>query len=140
MRFYMPTFYVCEPCYYVLLCVGKIQRGKLVNWVEKASFEKICKLLEISERERHYEVLLTLKNLGDLSWNPAPYSVSVIPRPLPIEIVEEEHYITAVLLNLLLGNSSPTREPETEAAGRELVIRTQLEQPSSISEDFSPAP
>ena len=32
-------------------CVGKSLMGKLVNWVEKASLEKIRKLLEISEQE-----------------------------------------------------------------------------------------
>ena len=31
--------------------VGKIRRGKLVNWVEKGGFKKIQKLLEIFERE-----------------------------------------------------------------------------------------
>ena len=36
---------------------GKSRRGKLVNWVEKASFKKIQSLLEISERERHHEIL-----------------------------------------------------------------------------------
>ena len=104
------------------------------------SFEKIRKLLEISKRERHHEVLLTLKNLGNLSRNPAPYYVSVIPRPLPTEIVEGEHHVTADLLNLLLDSSSPARELKTEAAGRELVIRIQPGQPSSASEDSGPAP
>ena len=121
-------------------CAGKSRRGKLVNWVEKASFEKIRKLLEIFERERHYKVLLTLKNLGDLSRNSAPYIVPVIPRPLPTEIVEGEHYVTTDLLNLLLGSSSPAREPKTKAAGRELVILTQPGQPSFASEDSGPAP
>ena len=92
--------------------------------MERASFEKIRKLLEISERERHHEVLLTLKNLGDLSRNPTLYNVTVIPCPLPIEIVEGEHYVTADLLNLLPGSSSPIRELETETTGRELEIFT----------------
>ena len=105
-------------------CAGKSWRGKLVNWVEKASFENIRKLLEIFEWERHHEVLLTLKNLGDLSRNPAPYNVLVILRPLPTKIVDREHYVTADLLNLLSGSSSPGREPETEVAGRELLICT----------------
>ena len=91
--------------------------------------------MEISERERHHEVLLTLKNLDDLSHNLAPYSVLVIPRPLPTEIVEGEHYVTADLLNLLPGSASPGREPEIEEAGRELVIHTRPGQPSSASED-----
>ena len=97
-------------------------------------------MLEISERERHHEVLLTLKNLDDLSHNPVPYNVQVIPHHLPTEIVEEEHYVTADLLNLLLGSSSPGREPEIEAAGRKLVIRTKPGQPSSTSEDSSSVP
>ena len=121
--------HACFRCEQILslcaACARKSRRGKLVNWVEKASFEKIGKLLEIFEWEQHHEVLLTLKNLGDLSHNPAPYIVSVISRPLPIDIVEVEHYVTADLLNLLPGSSSPAREPETEVAGRELVIRTQ---------------
>ena len=121
-------------------CAVKSRRGKLVNWVEKASFEKIRKLLDIFEQKRHHEVLLTLKNLGDLSRNPTPYSIPVNLRPLPIEIVEGEHFVTANLLNLLPGSSSPARESETEVAGRELVIRPQLEQPSSTSEDSGPAP
>ena len=116
------------------------RRGKLINWVEKASFEKIQKLLEISELERHHEVLLTLKNLGDLSHNSAPYSIPVIPCPLLTEIVEGEHYVTVDLLNLLPGSSSLAREPKAEAAGRELVIRTHPKQPSSASEDSDPTP
>ena len=105
-------------------CAGKSHKGKLVNSVEKTSFEKIRKLLEISERELHHEVLLTLKNLGDLSRNPSPYNILVIPRPPPIEILEGEHYIIVDLLNLLPGSLSPAREQETEVAGRELVILT----------------
>ena len=93
-------------------CAGKSRQGKLVNWVEKAIFEKIRKLLEISERERHHEVLLTLKNLGDLSRHPAPYNVPVISHRLPTKIVEGEHYFTTDLLNLLPGSSSPARELE----------------------------
>ena len=45
-------------------------KGRLVEWVEKASFEKIRRLLEVSELERHYKVLLTLKNLADVRRNP----------------------------------------------------------------------
>ena len=119
------TYFLCARTLLLCAaCAGKSRRGKLVNWVENDSFEKIRKLLEIFERERHHKVLLTLKNLGDLSCNPAPYNVPVISHPLPTEIVEGEHYITTDLLNLLPGNSSPAREPETKAAGRELVIRT----------------
>ena len=47
--------------------VGKIRRGRLVNWVEKGGFKKIQKLLEIFERERYHEILLTVKNCDALN-------------------------------------------------------------------------
>ena len=47
---------------------------------EKTGFKKIKKLLEISKRERHHEILLTVKNLRELSRNPSPYTLPVIPR------------------------------------------------------------
>ena len=105
-----------------------------------ASFENIRRLLKIFEQERNYEVLLTVKNLHDLSCHPSLYSVPIILHPLPSEIVEGEYFVTADLLNLIPSSSSPARDVESEAAGRELVISTQPVQPSSTSEDFSSAP
>ena len=92
--------------------------------MEKASLEKICWLLEISKQERHYEVLLTLKNLADMRQNPTPYSPPIIPRPLPSEIVDGEHFVTAELLNLILSRASPSWDLKAETSSRELVSRT----------------
>ena len=111
-----------------------------MHWVERASFEKIQRLLEIFEHERHHKVLLTVKNLHDLSRHPSPYSLPIIPRPLLSKIIEGEHFVTADLLNLILGSSSPAREAKSEAADRELVINTQPMQPSSDRDDFGSAP
>ena len=66
-----------------------------MNWMEKAGFKNIQKLLEISQRERHREILLTVRNLRELSHNPSPYILLVIPHPLPTEIEEGKHYIIA---------------------------------------------
>ena len=88
----------------------------MVQWVEKASLEKIRKLLEVSEQERHYEVLLTLKNLADVRRIPAPYSLPIIPRALPLEIVDGEHFVTYDLLSLLTGRAPSTRDLEAEAS------------------------
>ena len=96
--------------------------------------------MEIFEQERNHKVLLTVKNLHDLSHHSSPYSVPIIPRPLPSEIVEGELFITADFLNLILGSSSPARAAESEAVGQELVISTQPMQPSSAREDFGPTP
>ena len=126
MCFYTPTFYVRGPYYSVLFVQGKAGG---VNW--SIGFRRPA--LKKSGGCWRFP-----KNLDDLSRNLAPYSVSVIPRPLPTDIVEGEHYVTANILNLLPSSSSLGREPETEAAGRELVIRTQPRQPSSVSEDSGP--
>ena len=66
-----------------------------------------------------------MKNLHDLRRHPFPYSVPIIPRPLPSEVVEGEHFMTADLLSLIPGGSSPAREVECKATGQELVISTQ---------------
>ena len=63
-----------------------------MQWVEKASIEKIRRLLEIFELEHHCEVLLTLKNLVDVQQSSTPYSLPIIPCSLPSEIVGGEHF------------------------------------------------
>ena len=111
-----------------------------MNWVEKANFNKILKFLKISERERHCEILLTVRNLRELSHSPYPYILPIVPRHLPTEIVKGEHYVIANLLNLALGSSSLAKNLEIEVVGRELVISTQPEQPSLAREDSDPVP
>ena len=74
-----------------------------------------------------------MKNLHDLRGHLLPYNVPIIPRPLPSKVVEGEHFVAADLLSLILGGSSPAREAESEATGRELVISTKFAQPSSTS-------
>ena len=87
-----------------------------MEWVEKASFEKICRLLEVSERERHYKVLLTSKNLADVRHNPACYNLPIIPRPLPSKVVDGEHFFTVDLLRLISGGASISEGAEAEIA------------------------
>ena len=74
--------------------------------MEKTSFKKIRRLLEVSERERHYKVLLTSKNLADVRHNPACYNLPIIPRPLPSKVVDGEHFVIADLLRLISGGAS----------------------------------
>ena len=123
-----------------LFRAGKSQRGRLVNWVGKAGFKNIQKLLEIFELERHHEILLTVKNLCELSRNPSPYVLPVIPCPLPSEIEKGKHYVIADLLNLAPVSSPPAQTSETEVVGRELVINIRPEQPSLAREYSDPTP
>ena len=108
--------------------------------MEKTSLKKIQKLLEISKRERHHEILLNARNFHELRRSPSPYIIPIIPCPLPIEIVEGEHYVIADLLNLAPGSSSPTKTSETETVGRELVISIRPKQPYLDREDSGLVP
>ena len=54
-----------------------------MNWMEKASFKKIQRLLEIFEREWHHKILLNAKILRELNLSPSPYINPVIPRLFP---------------------------------------------------------
>ena len=89
-----------------------------MKWVEKSNIEKIRRLLEISERERHYQVLLTRENVSVVRNNPAPYTLPVIPRPLPSNVMEGEHFVLADVRRLASGKASSSRDLVVEASSR----------------------
>ena len=111
----------------------------MVQWVEKASLEKIRRLLEVSEQECHCEVLLTLKNLADVRRSPAPYSLPIIPHSLPLEIVDGEHFVTSNMLSLLAGSVPSTGDLEAEVLNRELASRASFVPSTSTSGDSNSA-
>ena len=111
----------------------------MVQWVEKASLEKILRLLKVSEQERHCKVLLTLKNLVDVRRSLAPYSLPIIPHSLPLEIVDGEHFVTSDLLSLLMGSAPSTGDPEVEALNWEQASRASFVPSTSTSGDSSSA-
>ena len=80
-----------------------------MKWVEKSSIEKIQRLLEISQWERHFQVLLTHENISAVRNNPAPYTLPVMPRPLPSNVVEGEHFVLADVRRLVSGSVSSSR-------------------------------
>ena len=81
-----------------------------MKWVEKSSIEKIRRLLEISELERHYQVLLARENISAVRNNPAPYTLPVIPRPLPSNVVEREHFVLADVRRLASGSAISSQD------------------------------
>ena len=89
-----------------------------MKWVEKSSIEKIHRLLEIFELERHYQVLLTRENISAMRNNPAPYTLPVIPWLLPSNVVEEEHFVLADVRRLAFGNAGSSRDLIVEASSR----------------------
>ena len=89
-----------------------------MKWVEKSSIEKIRRLLQISERERHYQVFLTRENISAVRNNPAPYTLPVIPQPLPSNVMEGEHFVLADVRCLASGGASSSRDLVVEASSR----------------------
>ena len=84
--------------------------------MEKSSLEKIRRLLKISEQKRNYKVLLTLDNISAVRRNPSPYTLQVIPRSLPLDIVEGEHFVIADLWCLISSSARPSGDPVVEAS------------------------
>ena len=68
--------------------LGKHRWGRLVIWIEKASLENIGQLLEIIEVEPNHELLLKLRNLGELDACTFPYIIPVVPRLLAVELIK----------------------------------------------------
>ena len=110
-----------------------------MNWVEKSSFEKIHQLSEISEQERHYKVLLIPYNISVVRRNPVPYTLPVIPQPLPSDIVEGEHFVIIDLRRLISSSARPSGGPVVEASSRMQGAGNASGSSTSPSEDSSSA-
>ena len=72
---------------------GPDKRGHIVEWVEKESFARLNKLFEITAAERHYETLLTARNLLAVVRESQAYIINILPRKLPKKAVSGEHYV-----------------------------------------------
>ena len=68
-------------------------RGRLVEWVEKASFDLLNKLFVISANERHHPTLLTDQNLLVVVQDSQSYIISILPRFAPRVLVPNKHHV-----------------------------------------------
>ena len=55
--------------------------------------------------------------------SPAPYSLPIIPRSLPSEIMGEEHFVITDLLDFLAGRAPSPEDLEAKALSREQELR-----------------
>ena len=108
-----------------------------MKWVEKSSIEKIHRLLEISEWEHHYQVLLTQENISSVRRNPVPYTLPAIPRPLPSNVVEGEHFVLVDVRHLVFGSASSSRDSVIEASSRVQGARSASRSSASSSRGSS---
>ena len=113
-----------------------------MKWVEKSRIEKIHRLLEIFEGERHYQVLLAQENIPAVRRDPAPYTLSIIPWPLPSNVVEGEHFVLADVRRLASGSAGSSRDLVVEALSQVQGARSAsgLSASSSRSSDSSSTP
>ena len=119
---------------------SKRKQGRLVSWVEKASLERIRRLLEITKAEHNQNHLLSMKNLRKLGASPFRYIVPIIPRPLPAELVEGEHFVLANIFKSIPGSSSQVGSNQAgvfEGASVKFFLPYQLSLPE---QDPQPAP
>ena len=56
---------------------ARIEGGKLVEWVEKASFDRLNRLFEIAADERSFQMLLSEQNLSSVTREPQPYVLNI---------------------------------------------------------------
>ena len=79
--------------FFVLVCVDQEIRGRLVERVEKASFNRLNKLFVISSLEWNHQTLLLARDLLEVIREPQPYVLPIIPRWLPKIVVLGEHHV-----------------------------------------------
>ena len=56
--------------------------------------------------------------------NPTPYSLPIIPRPLPSEIIDGEHFVTADLMRLISSGALTSEGVGAEIAYQRPVARS----------------
>lgn len=76
----------------ILVCEDKEKKGRMVEWVEKASFDRLNKFV-ITSNEMNNQTLLSAQNLLAVIREPQPYVLPIISRRLPKVVVPEEHHV-----------------------------------------------
>lgn len=83
--------------FFVLVCADKEKRGRLVEWVKKASFDRLNKLFMITSKERNHQTLLFARNMLAVIREPRPYVFFIIPKWLSKVVVLEKHHVLKCL-------------------------------------------
>ncbi|RVW19168.1 hypothetical protein CK203_093893 [Vitis vinifera] len=101
------------------LIVRKMRRGRLVEWVDKASFDRLNKLYVIFSNERNHETLLTKQNLLKLVQHSESYTVPSLPRFAAKVLVPGEHYVVKDLPFYEEARAEDSKTKDDQLAQRE---------------------
>lgn len=78
---------------YTTQCItGNKKRDRLVEWVEKTSFDRLNKLFVISSSKRHHQTLLTDWNLLAVVWESQSFILPILSHLLPKVLEPDEHH------------------------------------------------
>ena len=64
-----------------------------MEWVEKASFNRLNRLFEIAADERSWQTLFSEQNLRSVTREPQSYVLNILSRRLPKKVVAGEHFV-----------------------------------------------
>ena len=64
-----------------------------MEWVEKASFDRLNMLFEIAAAEWSCDTLLSTQNLRSVMQELQPYMLNILPRRMPEEAMDGEHFV-----------------------------------------------
>ena len=95
--------------------------------MEKASFDRLNKLFEITTIERHHHMLLSAQNLLAVVREPQPYVLNILHRWLLKVMVSREHF---VLKDLLFYEKA--READAKARQEHLDQREEKRQEGTL--------
>lgn len=65
-------------------------RSHLVEWLEKASFDHVNKLFEITTNEQNHQIFLMDRNLLVVVREPKLYVLPILPHPV---LVPSKHHV-----------------------------------------------
>lgn len=109
---------------FTVMCVtGKEKRGRLVEWVEKASFDRLNKLFVISSSERHHQTFLTGKNLLAVVRESQLYIIPILPCLAPKVLVSGEHHVLNDLLSYKKARAAYSKAHQDRLDQREKNAR-----------------
>lgn len=98
-----------------------------MEWVEKASFNRLNRLFEITANERNFQTLLSTRNLLVVVRESHPYILNIIPRWLPKKVVVGEHFVLKDLHFYV-----EAREADAQARQERLNQREEMRQEGTL--------
>ena len=88
--------------------------------MEKASFDRLNRLFEITAVERSCDTLLSAQNFRSVMQEPQPYMLNILPRRLPKEVVAGEHFVLQDLPLYAAVQKASTRTRKARLNNREV--------------------